>query len=199
MNDERQGESGAANTPPFPRISSRPGERRPIESEPPVHPPEPLPASAEASGPESPSATPGTRPPDVADAAAERAAEADPEQPVDAESGRMDDFIDDAAQQARKVRRTFNRAFGRVADQLEELAVQLEQVADAQLRPLGAGNRAVQLAHAGADFLGDAADYLRDSDLRSVRGDLERQVREKPFPTLLVALGAGWLLGKIMR
>jgi hypothetical protein len=41
-----------------------------------------------------------------------------------------------------------------------------------------------------------SADWLRNGDLK---GDIERQVRENPGRTLLVALGVGYLLGKAFR
>ncbi len=41
-----------------------------------------------------------------------------------------------------------------------------------------------------------SADWLRNGDLK---GDLEKQVRENPGRTLLVALGVGYLLGKAFR
>jgi hypothetical protein len=41
-----------------------------------------------------------------------------------------------------------------------------------------------------------SADWLRNGDLKS---DIERQVRENPGRTLLVALGVGYLLGKAFR
>jgi hypothetical protein len=41
-----------------------------------------------------------------------------------------------------------------------------------------------------------SADWLRNGDLRA---DIERQVRENPGRTLLVALGVGYLLGKAIR
>lgn len=41
-----------------------------------------------------------------------------------------------------------------------------------------------------------SADWLRNGDLK---GDIERQVRDNPGRTLLVALGVGYLLGKAFR
>ncbi len=43
------------------------------------------------------------------------------------------------------------------------------------------------------------AEWLKDRDVQQVKETLEVQVREHPVRTLLVALGAGYLLGKALR
>lgn len=43
------------------------------------------------------------------------------------------------------------------------------------------------------------AEWLKDRDVQQVKQQLETQVREHPVRTLLVALGAGYLLGKALR
>jgi hypothetical protein len=43
------------------------------------------------------------------------------------------------------------------------------------------------------------ADWLRDADLDSLRTGVERQVKEHPGRTLLIAVGLGYLLGKAFR
>ncbi len=42
-------------------------------------------------------------------------------------------------------------------------------------------------------------DWLKDRDIEQAKQTLETQVREHPVRTLLVALGAGYLLGKALR
>ena len=42
-------------------------------------------------------------------------------------------------------------------------------------------------------------EWLKDRDVQQVKQTLEVQVREHPVRTLLVALGAGYLLGKALR
>ncbi|MFN2635745.1 MAG: hypothetical protein ABR585_01790 [Gemmatimonadaceae bacterium] len=44
-----------------------------------------------------------------------------------------------------------------------------------------------------------SADWLRDADLGKIRDGVEKQVKEHPARTLLVALGAGYLIGKALR
>src|SRR5512143_255156 len=43
------------------------------------------------------------------------------------------------------------------------------------------------------------AGWLRETDLDSVKGGIERQVKEHPGRTLLVAVGLGYLIGKAVR
>ena len=43
------------------------------------------------------------------------------------------------------------------------------------------------------------AGWLRETDLDSVKTGIERQVKEHPGRTLLVAVGLGYLLGKAIR
>jgi len=43
------------------------------------------------------------------------------------------------------------------------------------------------------------AEWLRDADMDKLKEGVEKQVKEHPARTLFVALGAGFLLGKILR
>jgi hypothetical protein len=44
-----------------------------------------------------------------------------------------------------------------------------------------------------------SADWIRDADLDKLKDGVAKQVKEHPARTLLVALGAGFLLGKALR
>jgi hypothetical protein len=44
-----------------------------------------------------------------------------------------------------------------------------------------------------------SAEWLRDADLDKLKQGVEKQVKEHPARTLLVALGAGYLIGKALR
>ena len=50
-----------------------------------------------------------------------------------------------------------------------------------------------------ASGMQSSADWLRDADLDKIKDGVEKQVKEHPARTLLVALGAGYLLGKVFR
>ena len=43
------------------------------------------------------------------------------------------------------------------------------------------------------------ADWVRDANLDDMRSSVERQVKEHPGRTLLIAVGLGYLLGKALR
>lgn len=44
-----------------------------------------------------------------------------------------------------------------------------------------------------------SAEWLRDADLEKLKQGVEKQVKEHPARSLLVALGAGYLIGKVLR
>ena len=42
-------------------------------------------------------------------------------------------------------------------------------------------------------------DYLREHDVEEMRSDLEREIRAHPIKSIAIALGAGYVLGRIFR
>lgn len=50
-----------------------------------------------------------------------------------------------------------------------------------------------------ATGLQSSSDWLRDADLDKIKSGIETQVKEHPARTLLIALGAGYVLGKAFR
>jgi hypothetical protein len=44
-----------------------------------------------------------------------------------------------------------------------------------------------------------SAEWLRDADIDKLKSGVEKQVKEHPARSLLVALGAGYLIGKALR
>jgi hypothetical protein len=50
-----------------------------------------------------------------------------------------------------------------------------------------------------ASGMQSSADWLRDADLDKLKQGVEKQVKEHPARSLLVALGAGYLIGKALR
>ncbi|MGH7604037.1 MAG: hypothetical protein ACRENK_08575 [Gemmatimonadaceae bacterium] len=44
-----------------------------------------------------------------------------------------------------------------------------------------------------------SADWLRDADLDKLKQGVEKQVKDHPARSLLIALGAGYLIGKALR
>jgi hypothetical protein len=50
-----------------------------------------------------------------------------------------------------------------------------------------------------ANGMQSSAEWLRDADLEKLKQGVEKQVKEHPARSLLVALGAGYLIGKALR
>lgn len=89
-----------------------------------------------------------------------------------------------------------NQGMQQAAERLETVAKRIDDLADQRL---GSAGRAGDVAHGVADNMESLAGYLRESDLQTLQRDLERQVRERPMQTLLVAVAVGWIAGKILR
>jgi hypothetical protein len=88
-----------------------------------------------------------------------------------------------------------NDAMHRAAGPLESAADRIERLAERQGEDAQLGT----MAHSVADGLEAASNYLRGHDLRGLLDDLERMVDRRPTQSLLVAVGAGWLVGKLLR
>jgi hypothetical protein len=61
------------------------------------------------------------------------------------------------------------------------------------------GDGVNQVADRVAGGMQATADWLRETDLDTMRAGVERQVKEHPGRTLLIAVGLGYLLGKAFR
>jgi hypothetical protein len=59
--------------------------------------------------------------------------------------------------------------------------------------------RMTQVSNKVAGGMESTADWLRDADLDSLRTGIERQVKDHPGRTLLIAAGLGYLIGKAFR
>ena len=90
-----------------------------------------------------------------------------------------------------------------LADKLEAGAEKLRQRGQSGLyagagagSTVAADDRMAELGGTLADGLQGTADFLRDGDLKE---SLEKQVKDHPGRTLLIALGVGYVLGKAFR
>jgi hypothetical protein len=61
------------------------------------------------------------------------------------------------------------------------------------------GGKVAEIGERVAGGLQSSADWLREADLDGLRQGVEKQVRENPGRTLLIAVGLGYLLGKAFR
>ena len=59
--------------------------------------------------------------------------------------------------------------------------------------------RMTKVSNKVASGMESTADWIRDADLDSLRTGIERQVKEHPGRTLLIAAGLGYLIGKAFR
>jgi len=95
---------------------------------------------------------------------------------------------------------TVQEKFGQVKDKARELqstlADRLDSGADSGTVSATADTRMANVQDSVARGMNKSADWLRNGDLKA---DIERQVRENPGRTLLIALGLGYVLGKAFR
>lgn len=78
------------------------------------------------------------------------------------------------------------------ASGLEGAASTLHEKADS----LPGGEKVTSMAHATADKLNSAADYVREHDVKRMMGDVEALVKNNPGPSLLVAALFGFLVAR---
>jgi hypothetical protein len=89
-----------------------------------------------------------------------------------------------------------------LADKLEQGAEKLRHKADTTtVTEMGAdaerkGRKASEKVASGME---NTADWLRNADMDSMKSGLESQVRSNPGRTLLVALGVGYVVGRLFR
>ena len=97
-----------------------------------------------------------------------------------------------------------------LADALESSADKLRQRAGGQGGQLAGTTGTSSVALEGDGRVSDvanrvaggmqaSADWLRDADIDGLKMGIEKQVKEHPGRTLLIAVGLGYLLGKALR
>jgi hypothetical protein len=96
-----------------------------------------------------------------------------------------------------------------LADKLDQGAEKLRQRAHGGGQYAGAtgdgslgiaeNDKMTQVADKVAGGMQSTANWVRNADIESVKGDIERQVKEHPARSLLVAVGLGYVLGKAFR
>ena len=80
-----------------------------------------------------------------------------------------------------------------------ETTSQLAGATDTGSVAVPANTRTTQVTNRVAGGMDAAADWIRETDLDSLKTGLERQVKEHPGRTLLIAAGLGYLLGKAFK
>jgi ElaB/YqjD/DUF883 family membrane-anchored ribosome-binding protein len=98
-----------------------------------------------------------------------------------------------------RVQSALDSGKNRVADQLERVGDRIEDRARTMEDAGGVQRRAGQVARRTSEALDNSADYLRTHDASEMRDDLEQAIRERPLMSVGMALGAGFLLARILR
>ena len=96
-----------------------------------------------------------------------------------------------ASQTLESGRQNVAGGMGRMGDKLDHVAGNLSRHGE-----LGA--RAAGMVRGASDVLDSGADYVRSSSLIDIRDDLTKQIRSHPLLSMGVAIGAGYLLSKIL-
>ncbi|HSJ08678.1 MAG TPA: hypothetical protein VK928_02165 [Longimicrobiales bacterium] len=87
----------------------------------------------------------------------------------------------------------------RVASQMERLSERIEERARTMEDAGGVQRRAGQVALRATGALDTGADYIRTHDPDQMRDDLENTIRERPLLSVGLAVGAGFLLARLLR
>jgi len=126
---------------------------------------------------------------------------------ADRASGAMSSARERLADVGSTVREKASSAKDSLADALESGAEKLRNRGGDGIAAAGASggsvavadDRMTQVTTKVAGGMDATADWLRDADLDSLKSSVERQVKEPPGRTLLIAVGVGYLLGKALR
>lgn len=111
------------------------------------------------------------------------------------------DLSNRAAEAKQKMSDMARSAAAAIDDNRSKAADSLDSAADTfkdKARNLPGGERVSEIAHAAAERLGKAADYVRSNDVRSMMSDVESMVANNPGPSLLIAAVFGFLVGRAM-
>lgn len=84
------------------------------------------------------------------------------------------------------------------AEKLEEVAEKVDSVAGL-IPKKGVGQHANSYGHTAADTLESVARWLRDNDTVTLQRELGGLVASRPLSMLLLAAGAGFVAGKVLR
>ena len=97
-----------------------------------------------------------------------------------------------AAEMGQKVADKIDENRGAAASGLESAAGALREKADT----LPGGERVANAAHATANAVGVAADYVRDNDVKAMVADVQKLVKNNPGVALLTAAALGFLIAR---
>ena len=84
------------------------------------------------------------------------------------------------------------------AEKLEEVAEKVDSAAGL-IPKKGLGTQANNYGHTAADTLETVARWLRDNDTATLQRELGGLVANRPLSMMLLAVGAGFVAGKVLR
>lgn len=99
-----------------------------------------------------------------------------------------------AAEMGQKVADRIDESRGTAASGMESAASALRERADT----LPGGEKVANAAHATANAVGVAADYVRENDLKTMMTDVQQLVKNNPGPALLTAAALGFLIARTL-
>ncbi|HEX9108078.1 MAG TPA: hypothetical protein VF832_12635, partial [Longimicrobiales bacterium] len=85
-----------------------------------------------------------------------------------------------------------------VAGGMSSMGDRLDSVADDLSQRGGVAARASGVVRGASDALDSGAEYVRNNSIGDIRNDLTQQIRSHPLLSMGVAIGAGYLLSKIL-
>ena len=97
-----------------------------------------------------------------------------------------------ASEMGQRVADTIDENRGAAASGLESAAGALREKADTHPR----GEKVAKAAHATADAVGVAADYVRENDVKAMMTDVQKLVKNNPGVALLTAAALGFLIAR---
>jgi ElaB/YqjD/DUF883 family membrane-anchored ribosome-binding protein len=114
-------------------------------------------------------------------------------------TGRVGDQVRNAASRvSERASQAMDSGRNTVAGGLDSVGDRLDNVADGLSQIGGAATRASGVVRGAGEALDSSADYVRNSSLTDVRSDLAEQIRSHPLLSVGVAIGAGYLLSKLL-
>lgn len=121
----------------------------------------------------------------------------DVESDVAGTAARTKQTVSDAASQASgKISELGRKTVSQIDATREPIASSLEKTASALHEK---GDTAAKAAHTTADKLQSTAVYVRENDVKAMMGDVQDLAKRYPGQCLAVAVGLGFLLGRLVR
>jgi len=99
---------------------------------------------------------------------------------------------------------TFRKVTGKISEGISELAQRVDsesaKLAESQSGPLSAvGPEIKKYGHITAEALERSADYINDLDIEEVKEQTKESIQRNPGRAVLIAAGAGFLLGAFLK